>query len=91
MNPIVKRLVRLEERLTPKVNERQLQIVAKLRERRCRRLAAERNDPYEEVLRESLVEDQRFIDNYRGNGTLADVLRYSRRIRLEAAATRTPD
>jgi hypothetical protein len=46
----------------------------------------ERGVPYEQVLRESVVEHEAFMANYEGNGTISDILRYSRRRRLESAA-----
>jgi len=82
MKPLIRRLSKLEERYTAKQDQRQLRLAAILRERRCRRLAAKRNMPYEDVLREELAKSERFWQNYRGDGSVFSVLRYSRQFRL---------
>ena len=84
MKAVARRLQRLEERLAPKQDERELRIAAVLRGRRCRRLAQERGVPYEQVLREELIEKQTFWAKYVGDGTCADTLRYAQRRRFEA-------
>ena len=57
-----------------------------MRERLCRYRAQERGLPYEEVLRQSLIESQALMAGYNGDGTIADTMRYARRRRLEASA-----
>ena len=79
------RLGRLEERLAPKQDERDLRIAEVLRERWCRRQAEERGVPYERVLRWHLAERKAFWAGYAGHGTVADTLRYARRRRFEAS------
>ena len=82
MKAVARRLQRLEERFAPRQDERDLRMAEVLRERRCRSLAQERGVPYEQVLREDLVERQTLMDDSVGDGSIADTLRWGRR-RLE--------
>ena len=72
------RLGRLEERLAPKQDERDLRIAEVLRERWCRRQVEARGVPYEQILREHLAEHNAFWAGYAGDRTVADTLRYAR-------------
>ena len=46
----------------------------------------ERGVPYEEVLRQNLMESQTLMEGYAGDGTIADTMRYALRRRIEASA-----
>ena len=59
-----------------------------IREKRCRRLAQERGLPFEQVLREHIIESEALIAGYRGSGTIADRLRYVRAQRLARRSIR---
>ena len=91
MKAILGRLRKLEVRLVSQENEQGETPVQLILERRSRFLAIERGVPYEEALRETLMEHQighrEFVANYRGNGSIPDILRYLRRCRLEAGGT----
>ena len=87
MNAIIRRLRKLEEHVAPKQDELDLTLAGAFRERRCRRLAQESGVPYEQALREDLVERQAFWADYVGDGTIADTLRYARRRRFELSAS----
>jgi hypothetical protein len=90
MRAIGRRLRRLEIRLAPQKNEQGKTPVQLILERRARFLAQERGVPHEEALREIVAEheakSQAFWAEYNGNGSISDILRYSRRCRFEAAA-----
>jgi len=86
MKAILRRLRILEASLATTRNEQGLSLADVLRELQCRRVAQERGVPYEEVLREHIIEHQAFWAHYVGDGTIAGTLRYARRRRLEAAA-----
>jgi hypothetical protein len=72
MKQVSRRLRRLEESFARGRNEQGRTPSEVLRERRCRRVAQERGVPYEQVLRESVIESQAFWDSYDGPGTIAD-------------------
>jgi hypothetical protein len=90
MRAISRRLRRLEASLAPKKNEHGKTPIQLILERRSRFLAQERGVPYEEafreIVREHEAESQAFWAEYKGNGTISDILRYRRRCRFEAAA-----
>ena len=83
MKVIARRLLKLEQRFAPKRNERELALARMVLERRCQRLAKERGVPFEQVLSETLIERKAFWATYVGDGTVADILRFARRRRVE--------
>jgi hypothetical protein len=86
MKALSKRLAKLEVRSAPDRDPQGRTVADVLRERRCRRLAQDRNVPYEKVLQERLAEDRAFWAGYTGPRTIADVLRYGRQHRVTASA-----
>ena len=78
MKAISKRLRRLEEHHTAQRNDQGLTPVDVLRQRICRRQAAETGRPYEELLREREMKAQAFWASYDGDRSIAGVLRYRR-------------
>ena len=78
MRSISKRLRRLEESHLSQKNEHGLTPVDVLRQRICRRQAAETGRPYEELLREREKASQAFWASYDGDRSIAGVLRYCR-------------
>ena len=90
MNAIIRRLRKLEEHVAPKRDERdRLNPADVLRQRVCRRQAAETGRPYEELLRESVMEAKAFWASYDGERSIVDILRsrYQRRGRAQATQT----
>ena len=81
MKSIFRRLRILEESHAAQRNAQGLTPVDVLRQRICRRQAAETGRPYEELLRESVAESKAFFENYTGDRSLAGILRsrYQRR------------
>jgi hypothetical protein len=75
---IRRRLRRLEESHLAQKNEHGLTPVDVLRQRICRRQAAETGRPYEELLREREMTSQAFWASYDGDRSIAGVLRYRR-------------
>ena len=75
MKAIIRRLRILEQRDTAHRNAQGLTLVDVLRQRICRRQAAETGRPYEELLRESVAESKAFFDSYTGDRSLAGILR----------------
>ena len=88
MKAIIRRLRRLEDARfgSQHQHDEDQRIADVMREKRCRLLAQERGLPYEEVLRQSLIESQTLMEGYAGDGTIADTMRYALRRRLEASA-----
>ena len=88
MKAIFRRLRILEESHAAQRNAQGLTPVEVLRQRMCRRQAQENGRPYEELLRENLMEAQAFWESYDGDRTIAGILRsrYQRR----AVIDRTP-
>jgi hypothetical protein len=86
MKALSKRLAKLEVRSDTDRDGQGRTPADVLRERICRRLAQERNVPYETVLQEHLAEERAFWASYPGTGTIAEILRYGRRHRLAASA-----
>jgi len=76
MRSISKRLRRLEESQFAQKNELGLTPVDVLRQRICRRQAAETGRPYEELLREREKTSQSFWASYDGDRSIAGVRRY---------------
>ena len=74
MKAISRRLRRLEESHLAQRNEQGLTVDV-LRQRMCRRQAAETGRPYEELLREREMESQAFWASYDGDRSLAGILR----------------
>jgi hypothetical protein len=72
---INRRLRRLEERHIAQRNEHGLNPAVVLRQRICRRMAAETGRPYEELLRESEMESQAFWASYDGDRSIVGILR----------------
>ena len=86
MNAILRRLHKLEEKVAPKQNERDRRLAGVIRELRCRRLSRERGVPYEQVFQQSVIESQALMEGYRGDGTIADTMRFVRRRKPELSA-----
>ena len=78
MKTILRRLSRLENYRRGSERGEGPTVASVLRERRCRRLAQERGLPYEQVLRESIIQSQSLVENYAGTGKIADIIRYAR-------------
>jgi hypothetical protein len=80
---LVGRLRRLEASLAPKKNERRKPPIQLILERRSRFLAQESGVPYEEAFREIVTEHEAeskaLWAEYKGNGTISDILRWRRR------------
>ena len=72
---LAKRLRRLEASHAAQRNEKGLMPADVLRQRICRRKAEETGRPYEELIRESVAEDQAFWKSYDGDRSIAGVLR----------------
>ena len=92
MKEISRRLRKLEVSHAAQRNAHGLNPADVLRQRVCRRRAAETGRPYEELLRESETESQAFWENYDGDGTISDILltRYRGRasvVRTQASVT----
>src|SRR2546423_130211 len=87
MKSIFRRLRRLENARfgSQHQHDEDGRIVDVMRERLCRYLAQERGVPYEEVLRQSVIESQARMEGYAGDGTIADTMRYALRRRFEAS------
>ena len=81
MKAIFRRLRILEESHAAQRNAQGLTLVDVLRQRICRRRAAETGRPFEELLRESEMEARAFWESYDGERSLAGILRsrYQRR------------
>ena len=75
MRAICRRLRRLEERHLAQKNEQGLTPVDVLRQRICRRQAAETGTPYEELLREREKTSQAFWASYDGDRSIVGILR----------------
>jgi hypothetical protein len=75
MKAISRRLRKLEERHVAQRNEHGLGPADVLRQRMCRRQAAETGRPYEELLREREMESQAFWASYHGDRSIAGILR----------------
>ena len=86
MNAISRRLRKLEQSHIAQRNEHGLNPADVLRQRVCRRQAAETGRPYEELLRESVMEAKAFWASYDGERSIVDILRsrYQRRGRAQA-------
>ena len=83
MRSISKRVRRLEESHRAQKNDLGLTPADVLRQRICRRKAAETGRPYEELLREHVMEAQAFWASYDGDRSIAGILRYSRALAHE--------
>ena len=83
MRSISKRLRRLEESHRSQKNEQGLTPADVLRQRICRRLTRETGSPYEELLREHVMDSQAFWASYDGDRSIAGILRYSRALAHE--------
>ena len=75
MNALVRRLRKLEEGRAAQRNPQGLTLVDVLRQRTSRRRAQETGRPFEELLRESEIEEQAFWESYDGDRSLAGILR----------------
>ena len=75
MKEISRRLRKLEERHVGQRNVQGLNPAEVLRQRICRRHAAETGRPYEELLRKSVMESQAFWASYDGDRSLVGILR----------------
>ena len=75
MRSISRRLRRLEESQLAQKNEHGLTPVDVLRQRICRRPAAETGRPYEELLREREKTSQSFWASYDGDRSIVGILR----------------
>ena len=75
MNAISRRLRKLEQSHIAQRNEHRLNPADVLRQRVCRRQAAETGRPYEELLRESVMESQAFWESYDGERSIVGILR----------------
>jgi len=75
MRAIIRRLVILEGNRDAQRNAQGLTPVDVLRQRICRRQAAETGRSYEELLRESEMESRAFWESYDGDRSLAGILR----------------
>ena len=89
MNAISRRIRKLEVSLAAQRNENGLNPADVLRQRMCRRQAAETGRPYEDLLRESVMEAKAFWASYDGERSIVDILRsrYQRRGRAQATQT----
>jgi hypothetical protein len=85
MKGLSRRLAKLEVRSAPDRDPHGRTPADVLRERQCRRLAQERNVPYETVLQEHLAEHRAFWAGYTGPRTITDTLRYARQHRTALA------
>ena len=68
-------LEKLEESYFAQRNEQRPNPADVLRQRFCRRRAAETGRPYEELLRESELESKAFWASYEGDCSIAGILR----------------
>ena len=75
MNAISRRLRKLEQSHIAQRNEHGLNPADVLRQRVCRRQAAETGRPYEALLRESVMESQAFWAGYDGDRSIVGILR----------------
>jgi hypothetical protein len=75
MKAISRRLRKLEESRAAQRNEHRPNLADVLRQRICRRRAAETGRPYEELLREKVLESEAFWASYDGDRSLAGILR----------------
>ena len=75
MKEISRRLRKLEESHAAQRNAHGLNPADVLRQRLCRRQAAERGRPYEELLREKEMEAQAFWESYDGDRSIVGILR----------------
>ena len=75
MRAISRRLQKLEKGHAAQRNEHRVNLVDVLRQRICRRRAAETGRPYEELLREKVQESQAFWASYDGDRSIAGILR----------------
>ena len=75
MNAISRRIRKLEVSLAAQRNENGLNPADVLRQRMCRRKAAETGRPYEEVLREHEMEAKAFWASYDGDRSIVGILR----------------
>ena len=75
MKDINRRLRKLEVSHAAQRNAQGLNPADVLRQRQCRRQAAETGRPYEELLRESVMESQAFWASYDGDRSLVGILR----------------
>ena len=86
MRSISKRLLRLEESHIVQRNAHGLNQADALRQRICRRQTADTGRPYEELLREHVMESQAFWACYDGDRSIVGILRYSRALAHETTA-----
>jgi hypothetical protein len=84
---LAKRLTKLEVRHSSQRNEQGLTPADVLRQRMCRRQAEETGRPYEELVRESVREAEEFFKSYKGDRSIAGILRS--RYERAASASRT--
>ena len=75
MKEISRRLRKLERSHVGQRNVHGLNPAEVLRQRVCRRKAAETGRPYEELLREKVMESQAFWASYDGDRSIAGILR----------------
>jgi hypothetical protein len=82
MKAVIRRIRILEESHSTQRNAQGLTPVDVLRQRICRRKAEETGRPYEELLREHVLEAQAFWESYDGDRTMAGILRsrFQRRV-----------
>ena len=76
MKLLAKRLLRLEAGYAAQRNDQGFTPADVLRQRTCRWLAQETGRPYEELFRESVRETEDFFKRYKGDGSIADILRF---------------
>jgi len=91
MNAISRRIRKLEVSLAAQRNENGLNPADVLRQRMCRRKAAETGRPYEEVLREHEMEAKAFWASYDGDRSIVGILRsrYQQRALTQATPGRS--
>ena len=93
MKAISRRLRKLEESRAAQRNEHRPNLADVLRQRICRRKAAETGRPYEELLRESEMEAEAFWASYDGKRSIVGILRhrFQRRVLAQAVFVANTD
>jgi hypothetical protein len=87
MRTLSKRLRKLEESHSSHRHHGGLTPADVVRQRMCRRQAAETGRPYEELLREHIAESEAFWESYDGERSLAGILRSRYKTRTAQPAT----
>jgi hypothetical protein len=76
MKLLAKRLLKLELSYAARTNDQGLTPADVFRQRICRRQAQETGRPHGELFRERVRETEDFFKRYKGDGSIADILRF---------------